>query len=229
MKTAGGKEAIVTLDGGPHAGSPFLRRWKLEEVDTAIPREYGESVVVPLPTDAEASAVIGESYDPDQALNVIKMMAGTEDMYPALVGMVKAIFGTPTIDDKHREMIILRSAALLQVPYEWQANEKMARNAGLSSQEIEAAAGEGPVEGIDQEYVLICAATDELLRSGTLSDTLLQRMLDSFGDTATRKYIATIAWFSLLSLFLNGTRTPLETTDKIGDRTSPLPRSPAHA
>ena len=195
----------------------------------AIPREYGESVVVPLPTDAEASAVIGESYDPDQALNVIKMMAGTEDMYPALVGMVKAIFGTPTIDDKHREMIILRSAALLQVPYEWQANEKMARNAGLSSQEIEAAAGEGPVEGIDQEYVLICAATDELLRSGTLSDTLLQRMLDSFGDTATRKYIATIAWFSLLSLFLNGTRTPLETTDKIGDRTSPLPRSPAHA
>ena len=36
--------------------------------------------------------------------------------------------------------------------------------------------------------------------------------------------MATIAWFSLLSLFLNGLRVPLETTDKIGDRTSPLPR-----
>jgi alkylhydroperoxidase family enzyme len=194
----------------------------------AIPREYTESVVVPLPTDTEVRAVIGDSCDPEQALNVIKMMAGTEDMYPALVGMVKAIFGTPTIDDKHREMIILRSAAILEVPYEWQANEKMARNAGLSSEEIQAAAGDGPVEGIDDEYVLICAATDELLHSGTHSDTLLQRMLDTFGDTATRKYVATIAWFSLLSLFLNGTRTPLETTDKIGDRTSPLPRSPAH-
>ncbi len=194
----------------------------------AIPREYTESVVVPLPTDTEARTVIGDSYDPEEALNVIKMMAGTEDMYPALVRMVKAIFGTPTIDDKHREMIILRSAAILDVPYEWQANEKMARNAGLSSEEIQAAAGDGPVEGIDDEYVLICAATDELLRSGTLSDTLLQRMLDTFGDTPTRKYVATIAWFSLLSLFLNGTRTPLEITDKIGDRTSPLPRSPAH-
>ena len=195
----------------------------------AIPRKYAESVVVPLPTDTEARAVIGDSYDPDQALNVIKMMAGTEDMYPALVGMVNAIFGTPTIDDKHREMIILRSAAILHVPYEWQANEKMAQNAGLSSVEIQAAAGDGPVEGIDDEYVLICAATDELLGSGTLSDTLLQRMLDTFGEIATRKYVATIAWFSLLSLFLNGTRAPLETTDKIGDRTSPLPRSPAHA
>jgi alkylhydroperoxidase family enzyme len=194
-----------------------------------IPRKYTESVVVPLPSDAESRAVIGDSYDPDQALNVIKMMAGTEDMYPALVGMVNAIFGTPSIDDKHREMIILRSASILDVPYEWQANEKMARNAGLSSQEIRAAASDGPVEGIDQEYVLVCAATDELLRSGTLTDKTLRSMRDTFGDTPTRKYVATIAWFSLLSLFLNGTRTPLETTDKIGDRTSPLPRSPAHA
>jgi hypothetical protein len=38
----------------------------------------------------------------------------------------------------------------------------------------------------------------------------------------TRKYIVTISWFSMLSLFLNATRTPLETTDKIGSRTSPL-------
>ena len=191
----------------------------------AIPREYIQSVVVPLPTDTEIRAVVGDSYDPGQALNVIKMFAGTEDLYPALIGMVHAIFGTPTIDDKHREMIILRSATILDVPYEWQANEVMAQNAGLSSREIQAVSADGPVEGVDPEYVVICAATDELLRSGTLTDKTLRAMLDTFGDTATRKYVATIAWFSLLSLFLNGTRVPLETTDKIGDRTSPLPRS----
>jgi hypothetical protein len=55
----------------------------------AIPREYKQSVVVPLPTDTEVRAVVGDSYDPVEALNVIKMMAGTEDMYPALVGMVR--------------------------------------------------------------------------------------------------------------------------------------------
>ena len=42
------------------------------------------------------------------------------------------------------------------------------------------------------------------------------------GGVASRKYVATIAWLSLLSLFLNGTRVPMETTDKIGQRTSPL-------
>jgi alkylhydroperoxidase family enzyme len=191
----------------------------------AIPREYKQSVVVPLPTDTEIRAVVGDSYDPVEALNVIKMMAGTEDMYPALVGMVKAIFATPNIDDKHREMIILRAAAIRDVPYEWQANEKMARNAGLSSEEIQAAAADGPVDGIDHEYVVICTATDELLGSGTLTDKTLTDLVDTFGATTTRKYVATIAWFSLLSLFLNGLRVPLETSDKIGDRTSPLPRS----
>ena len=80
--------------------------------------------------------------------------------------MVQAIFGTQAIDDKHREMIILRSASILNVPYEWQAYEQMARNAGLSSREIEAVAADGPVEGIDHEYVVICIATDELLAPG---------------------------------------------------------------
>jgi hypothetical protein len=150
------------------------------------------------------------------------MFAGTEEFYPVLVGMVRAIFGTPDIDDKPREMIILRAASILDVPYEWQANKVMASNAGLTSAEIQAAASGGPVSGIALDYVLICAATDELLRTGTLTDNTLSTMLDKFGAALTRKYIVTISWFSMLSLFLNGTRTPLETTGKIGDHTSPL-------
>jgi hypothetical protein len=98
----------------------------------------------------------------------------------------------------------------------------MAENAGLTETEIDAAAGDGPVSGIAPDYVLICTATDELLRAGTLTDDTLKAMLDRFGEVLTRKYIVTISWFSMLSLFLNGTRTPLETTDKIGNHTSPL-------
>ena len=68
----------------------------------------------------------------------------------------------------------------------------------------------------------ICTATDELLRTGTLTDDTLSTMLDTFGPVVTRKYIVTISWFSMLSLFLNATRVPLETTDKVGSRTGPL-------
>jgi hypothetical protein len=70
--------------------------------------------------------------------------------------------------------------------------------------------------------VLICTATDELLRTGMLTDDTLSTMLDTFGPVVTRKYIVTISWFSMLSLFLNATRVPLEITDKVGSRTGPL-------
>jgi len=188
------------------------------------PTPYHASVVVPLPEEDEIARSFGDGYDPDTALNVLKMMSGTGDFFPALIGMVKAIFGERDIDAKHREVIILRAASVLNCPYEWQANERMAHNAGLTTSEIEAIAGDGAhgLDSLDGDYQLVIAATDELLSSGTLTDGTLQSLLDTFGTTTTRKYIATIAWFSLLSLFLNGTRVPMETTDKIGQRTSPL-------
>jgi alkylhydroperoxidase family enzyme len=166
--------------------------------------------------------VFGKSYNPEKTLNVLKMFAGTEDLFEATIGIVKAMFQTKGVDPKIREMIILRAAKVLNAPYEAQANVRMAKNAGLSSAEIDAAATDGPVSGISPEYVLVCEATDELSKSGTLRDETLRELLDKYGDTVSRKIVLMIGWFNMLSLFLNGCRVPLETSDKIGMRTSPL-------
>ncbi len=186
------------------------------------PTPYESPVAIPLPSDEAVRRIMGDSYDPDRTLNVLKMFAGTEDLCQATIGLVKAVFQAQGIDPKTREMIILRAAKVLNVPYEWQANVQMARNAGLSAQEIAAAASDGPVQGVDPEYVLVCKATDELSINAVLRDDTLTELLDQFGETMSRKIILMIAWFNLLSLFLNGCRVPLETTDKIGTRTSPL-------
>ncbi|MBE7212206.1 MAG: carboxymuconolactone decarboxylase family protein [Gluconacetobacter diazotrophicus] len=188
----------------------------------SYPRAYRSAVTIPLPDDDTIRAVIGESYDPDTALNVVKMFAGTEDMFPAVIGLVKAVFTAAGIDPKLRQMIILRAAKVLDAPYEWQANVPMSLNNGLTRDEVDAAAGDGPVEGVTADHVLACRATDEMCRNGTLTDGTLQALRDRFGDVAARKLVLIIAWFNLLSLFLNGCRVPLETTDKIGGKTSPL-------
>jgi alkylhydroperoxidase family enzyme len=182
-------------------------------------------VAIPLPSDDAIRGIMGNSYDPEKTLNVIKMFAGTEDLFDATIGLVKAIFNTQGIDPRMREMIILRAATVLDSPYEWQANTQMAKNVGLSPTEINAAASEGPVAGIDPEYVLVSKATDELSKTGTLRDETLSELLDKYGESISRKIILMIAWFNLLSRFLNGCRVPLETTDKIGTGTSPLDSS----
>ena len=186
------------------------------------PTEYTSRVSIPLPPDDAVRKVIGDSYDPAKTLNVIKMFAGTEDLYAATIGLVQAVFETKGIDPKKREMIILRTAKILDCPYEWQANARFARNAGLSADEVGAAATAGPVRGVDAEYVLLCRATDEMCTTGTLTDQTLTDMLGRYDATTCRKYVLMIAWFNLLSRFLNACRMPLETTDKVGKRTSPL-------
>jgi len=191
----------------------------------AHPAHDTAKVAVPLPSDDVIRRIMGSSYDPEKTLNVIKMFAGTEDLFDATIGLVKAIFNAQGIDPRTREMIILRAATVLDAPYEWQANTQMAKNVGLSPKEIQAAASDGPVVGIDPEYVLVSKATDELSTTGTLRDETLSELLDRYGESISRKIILMIAWFNLLSRFLNGCRVPLETTDKIGTGTSPLDSS----
>ena len=88
----------------------------------AHPAHYAQKVAIPLPSDAAVRRIIGKSYDPEKTLNVIKMFAGTEDLFDATIGLVRAIFKAQGVDPKTREMIILRAAAVLDSPYERQAN-----------------------------------------------------------------------------------------------------------
>ena len=48
--------------------------------------------------------------------------------------------------------------------------------------------------------------------------------LNKHGETGSRKIVLMIGWFNMLSLFLNGRLVSLETTDKLGTRTSSFGR-----
>ena len=58
----------------------------------AYPVAYTSSVTIPLPSDQAVRQVMGKSYDPERTLNVLKMFAGTEDLYEATIGIVNAMF-----------------------------------------------------------------------------------------------------------------------------------------
>jgi alkylhydroperoxidase family enzyme len=196
--------------------------FRTKEPNMFRPVEGPPQVTIPLPSDEEAGKIIGAGYDPKMTLNVIKMMAGTEDMYPPTAAFIKAMFQAEGIDPCTREMIMLRAAKVLNSPYEWQANVVLGKNAGLTDEEIEAAASDAPVTGIKPDYVLACKATDELSRTATLTDDTLLELLNRYDEVVCRKLILIISWFNLLSRFLNGCRVPLEVTDKLGRNTSPL-------
>lgn len=188
------------------------------------PSTYTSHMEVALPSDEAFASIAGDNFVPSETLNVFKMFAGTEDMWPGIIGLVRAIFQDPGegVDEKSRQFIVLRTAKLLNAPYGWFTNVRMARNAGLAEEEIEAAAFDGPVTCRDPELVLICRATDELTLRGTLEDDTLRELLIEHGDKNCRKIIFVIGFFNMVMRYVNGCRVPLETTDKVETRKSPL-------
>lgn len=194
------------------------------EISMAYPAPYTSQVTVPLPSDEAFARIAGDAFDPAMTLDVFKMFSGTEEMWEGIIGLVTAVFKDPShgVEEKTRELIVLRTAKLLNAPYGWITDVKMATNAGLSAGEIEAAASDGPVTGISPELVLACKAVDELTMSGTLRDETLSELLQEHGDKNFRKIIFVISFFNLVMRYVNGCRVPLEVTDKVETRTSPL-------
>lgn len=178
-----------------------------------IPAFHPKAAGLPLPGDAE----LLKGFD----LHVTRMLAGTEDISWGFIAFVHAIFGTKDVDSAMRELIGLRVAKLLQTPYQWQQHATMGKNAGLTPETIDAVAADGAVMGLSADQLLLCKATDELTNDAEYTDDTLGRLRQRYGDVIVRKITLTIGFFNMLSRFLNGCRVPLETSDKMGDRTVP--------
>ena len=179
-------------------------------------------VAVPLPSEQVVANILGMECNPDNILNVLKMFAGTGDLYTATDKMVTAIFSADGIDAKLREMIIIRAAKSMNCQYALAIGPVLGRNAGLSDDEIAAALADDPVSHTNAQYTLLCRATDELSTTATLSDETLSEMLARYDDTMCRKLILMISWFNLVNRFENGCRVPLERAEKIAHMSSPV-------
>ncbi len=169
------------------------------------------AVRLALPTDAELPASIAAAFAKAPPINAIRMLTLTDDMFDGLTGVISAVFKAQGVTSKLREIIILRAAHVLNVPYEWQVGSILGKNAGVTDAELAALGQDGPVQGLDAEATLLCQATDELLQQATLTDATLAALLARYGPRLATKYIVSIAWFNAISLIENALRVPLET------------------
>ncbi len=180
-------------------------------------------VAIPLPKDEELSQEHREQLARMAPINVVRMFAGTEDLFHGSAALSQAIFTSKDIDPRLREILMLRIAHLLNCAYEWQANVAFGRNVGLTDDQIALLRNDGPVTELDAVSNLICHVTDEITLHHEVSDEALSQLIALYGPRIASKYILTISWFNLLGSFLLSTRVPLETdAAALASRTSPF-------
>ena len=111
------------------------------------------------------------------------------------------VLGKSTIDVRQREVLILRTAKLVDSEYEWGQHVVIAKEAGLNDDEIQAIETSG--DGLDQVEQLLCDVADELTRDKVLSADLWEKLNENFDTRQVMDIVFTVGQYTMLAMALN--------------------------
>ena len=126
------------------------------------------------------------------------------------------ILSEETFEARLREIAILRVATVTKAPYEWAQHVQLGSAVGVSDEEIDAIAAEDPVTSLGEEVALVCRAADEISRGVRLSDEALELLVERYGEAGAAHLILCIAYYNMVSRFLESTRVEIEAEQLLG-------------
>jgi alkylhydroperoxidase family enzyme len=131
--------------------------------------------------------------------------------HPALAGPFLAynqvLLQTPTLEDRHRELLILRVAWRTRAPYEWAQHVRIATGLGITPEEIEATAHASNV-GSDTEMWTpleadLLAAADQLIERYCVEDATWDRLAKQLDDRQLLELVFVVGTYTGLAMAFN--------------------------
>lgn len=153
-------------------------------------------VLLGLPGDQVPRAGSGERYDP-MKFPVMGMLAHHPALAKVFLRFNNYQLFRGTLPDRLRELAILRTAQGRRSPFEWGEHVRIAQEAGITVEEIEAL-GRGN-DGFDGDDLVVLQATDELLAHNRMGDTW-DRLLAAVGKHPAMELIFVVGTYSTLAM-----------------------------
>jgi 4-carboxymuconolactone decarboxylase len=107
------------------------------------------------------------------------------------------------------EIAILSTARRWSCDYEWAAHSRIAREAGLRDEVIEAIAARKKPAHLDPDEALLLNFADETVWQGEPSEASFEAVVARFGRPTTLDLLAVCGYYTLLAFVLNTARLPL--------------------
>jgi AhpD family alkylhydroperoxidase len=141
-------------------------------------------------------------------LNVYRALANAEKVFTGWMVAGRAALASPVLPARLRELVILRTAYLMDCRYELGQHTAVARTAGVSEQEIKALISESRWEQLDSVDFSdiersVLHLTSELLTTRSVSAALFDQVHKALGAEATIEVLMVIGRWSGLALMLN--------------------------
>jgi AhpD family alkylhydroperoxidase len=156
-------------------------------------------------------------------LNVYRVLANAEKVFTGWMLAGRAALTSPVLPVRLRELVVLRTAYLMDCPYELGQHRDVARTAGVSSDEIKAIASESDWQAahFDTIELAVLHLTTELLTTRGVSAQVFDQVNKALGSEATVEVMMVINRYSGLALMLNALEVDL-------DESARLPIPPRH-
>jgi AhpD family alkylhydroperoxidase len=156
-------------------------------------------------------------------LNVYRTLANAEKGFTGWMLAGQAALTSPVLPLRLRELVVLRTAYLMDCPYELGQHRDIARTVGVSADEIAAITSESGwrTAPFDSTELAVLDLTSELLTTRGVSDAVFERAHRDLGSEAIVEVLMVINRYSGLALMLNALDVDL-------DESARLPIPPRH-
>lgn len=155
-------------------------------------------------------------------LNVYRALANAEKVFTGWMLAGDAALTSTVLPLRLRELVVLRTAQLMDCPYELGQHRDVAQTAGVTAAEINAILSDSDWRTgyFDGTELAVLTLTTELLTSRTVSAPVFDDVHRALGPEATIEVLMVINRYSGLALMLNALDVELDESARL-----PIPRT----
>ena len=153
--------------------------------------------------DTEAQELLAPFVKQGRVFNIFRTLANHPALAKRWMVFANHILGKSTLSVRDRELLILRIGWLCQAGYEWGQHVQIARQAGMSDEEIRSARTGPDTAGLSALDKLLLQATDELHADAFISDTTWQGLQQHYNTQQLMDLVFTVGQYNLVCMALN--------------------------
>jgi AhpD family alkylhydroperoxidase len=150
-------------------------------------------------------------------LNVYRTLAHAEKVFTGWMLAGRDALTSPVVPLRLRELVILRTAYLMDCRYELGQHNDVARTAGVVPDEINAITSESDWQtaGFNGVELAVLRLTTELLTTRSVAEPLFDQVHTALGSEATVEVLMVINRYAGLALMLNALDVDLDETARL--------------
>jgi 4-carboxymuconolactone decarboxylase len=162
--------------------------------------------------DEEQSALLEKTLRGPHGtvLNVFATLGHSPQLLRRVNALGGYFFVHARIAPRERELVILRTAALIGSGYEIHQHRWIGAQAGLTAAEVEGATSLDSHHPWSGEDAALLAFTEEVIRTDTVTDATWDALAGCYDELQRAELLALIGFYRMLGGVLNGLRVRIE-------------------